>query len=956
MKNRIHSSETLPDIITITEAKPKSLRYCITPSELNLDGFNVFSTNLDSDTGRGMVTYISKSLNTTEVDLNKEFIEFQCHDIQLHKDDKVRLLTIYRSPNSLSGNNDNLVSLLDSLSTNELDNLIILGDFNFPTIDWSTTSCNGPATSPPQKFLDCLQEHFWHQHIDKPTRVRGLDNPSTLDLLITNEPYLIDNVTYDPPLGNSDHVMLCVQTTCKTTKVAPTREVLDFSKANFNLLRETLDVDWNQLLNQHPDNLEQQWGLFLNTYNHAIEECIPRKKIKNRNTSKPQIPLSNETVRLIKKKHRLWTRYYETKQEHKLQEYKKIRNKVKNCVKRDKRNYEKHLANHVKGNPKIFWKYVNNKLRSKAGIPDLKTTTENGTTVASEDEEKAEALNKFFASVMVTEPEGPIPELLANHALPDCPSLSDVTITPDKITKKINKLPSNKSPGPDHITARILKEVAIQVAIPLAKIFNLSLQTGSLPDIWRLSHISAIHKKGSKSVCDNYRPISLTSIICKIMESIIRDEIMDHFITNNLINPKQYGFVPKRTTMLQLLNVLDEWTEAINNNQSIEVIYMDFRKAFDSVPHKRLLYKLNHYKISGQLYDWIKCFLTERHQQVIVNGKSSTASKTVSGIPQGSVLGPLLFVIFINDLPDILLSRAYLFADDTKIFSTSQHDVSETAQDDIDKDLASLDKWSEDWLLKFNAKKCHQLFIHKPRQTVTTTTRYLKDEHNEPTPLECVTCEKDLGITIDNHLNFQRQINTMVSKASRNMGIIRRTISHLEKDIFVPLYTTLVRSHLEYGHSVWSPHLIGDIKKLEAVQRAATKKVNGLREMDYSDRLKHLGLTTLSFRRLRGDMINVYKILKGVYDHEATLSLTRDMAGRRGNSLKLLVEGGVNNDIRKYSFRVRIVKHWNNLPDAVVTAPSVNSFKNRLDNYWKDHPLKYDPDMHPYNLSNNQNN
>ena len=602
----------------------------------------------------------------------------------------------------------------------------------------------------------------------------------------------------------------------------------------------------------------------------------------------------------------------------------------------------------MKKNPKVFWKYVNRKLRTRTGIPDLKITIDGTTSLASNDAAKAEALSSHFASVMTNEPPGPIPELQPKTALNDCAPLETVSFSQDLVKKKISALNPSKSPGPDNVSAKILKESANEVAKPLCKIFESSMHCGSLPNIWKISNISAIHKKGSRSQCDNYRPISLTSIVCKTMESIIRDSIMDHMTANNLFSTRQYGFLPNRTTSLQLLKVLDEWTEALNNNQQIEVVYMDFQKAFDSVPHNRLLYKLQYYKISGKLLTWIKAFLTDRHQRVAINGVLSSSQRTRSGIPQGSVLGPLLFVLFINDLPDKLLSQAYLFADDTKLFKIHTPGIVPPEQDELDVDLQKLDQWSKDWLLKFNTQKCKQLMIHKPRQESYAKTRYLNNSQEIQTPLQRVYQEKDLGVTIDCHLNFQIQISNMVSKASRNMGLIRRTIDHLDRDTFVPLYTTLVRSHLEYGHSNWSPHLMRDITKLEAVQRAATKKVNGLREMEYPARLKYLGLTTLAYRRLRGDMIDTYKILSNIYDPIASLQLDRDRAGRRGNSRKLLAVGGLVSDIRKYCFRVRIVKHWNNLPDKVVMAPSVNSFKNQLDKYWEDHPLKYNPEQNPY--------
>ena len=896
-----------------------------------------------------MVTYVASSLKSIEVVLSDHFVEFQCCNIQLNEGEHLRVITMYRSPNSSEENNNMLVKMLESLSINKPRNLIILGDFNFPSIDWSSSTCIGSATTVQQKFLDILQENFWQQLIDQPTRVRGTDRPSILDLLITNESSLIDKIDYTPPLGNSDHLMLEIQTCCNPAKVTTTREILDIRRADFDKLRAEMDLNWDSLFDQHPGNTDEHWNILHNKYHQAVQICIPKKTIKTNGAKKSQIPFSNNTVRLIKRKHRLWARYYETKDQNKHEEYKRVRNKLKNAVRKEKYNYEKELAKHVKKNPKVFWKYVNGKTRTRSGIPDLKVTNENGTTTASEDRAKAEALSQHFASVMVNEPPGPIPEMTPKETMDDVPKIANILFTENEIRKKIAKLQPNKSPGPDNISAKILKEVSNQLSSPLAKIFNLSLQNGSLPNIWRLSNISAIHKKGSKTLCDNYRPISLTSIICKIMESIIRDHIMKHMLENRLFSTKQYGFLPNRTTSLQLLKVLDEWTEALNNSQSIEIIYMNFKKAFDSVPHNRLLHKLNYYKIEGPTFAWIKSFLTERLQQVTVNGKSSNTQKTCSGIPQGSVLGPLLFVIFINDLPDKLLTKVFLFADDTKIYKMHPKDHHQQEdEDEIDKDLQSLDKWSENWLLQFNAQKCKQLYVHKPRQTINKKTRYLNNEDHNQVPLQCVDKEKDLGITIDNHLSFQHHINNMVAKASRNMGIIRRTFIHLEKCIFLPLYTTLVRSHLEYGHSTWSPYLIRDINRLEAVQRAATKKVNGLRYIPYTDRLKYLGLPTLAFRRLRGDMIDTYKILHKIYDPDASVELKRDTAGRRGNDLKLLVEGGITADIRKYSFRVRIVRHWNGLPNSVVMAPSLNSFKNKLDNHWKDHPVKYEHGLNPY--------
>ena len=245
-------------------------------------------------------------------------------------------------------------------------------------------------------------------------------------------------------------------------------------------------------------------------------------------------------------------------------------------------------------------------------------------------------------------------------------------ITESKIAKVLSKLKPDKSPGPDGLHPRFFKEMAEYMKVPLCIIFNLSLSRGVLPAKWKKARVSAIYKKENKKVASNYRPVSLTSIICKVMETLIRDHIVDHMKTNNLFSDKQYGFISGRSTSLQLLTVLDIWTDALERGLTLDIIYMDFRKAFDVVPHRRLVGKLKSYGISKEITNWVVSFLSDRFQTVTVNGAESTERPVLSGIPQGSVLGPMLFVIYINDLPDSVLGDplSFLFADDTKLFNT----------------------------------------------------------------------------------------------------------------------------------------------------------------------------------------------------------------------------------------------------------------------------------------------
>jgi hypothetical protein len=474
-----------------------------------------------------------------------------------------------------------------------------------------------------------------------------------------------------------------------------------------------------------------------------------------------------------------------------------------------------------------------------------------------------------------------------------------------------------------------------------------SFENGKVPVDWKKAEVCAIYKKGPKRLCTNYRPVSLTSIVCKVMESLVRDKILEHMKVHHLFSHRQYGFISGRSTILQLLEVLDQWTLALDNGDPIEAVYMDFQKAFDSVPHHRLIHKLENYGISGLLLNWIKDFLLNRSQRVSVNGKLSQPSAVRSGIPQGSVLGPVLFVIFINDLPDDITSQVFLFADDTKLYRIGEIPTNEE-HDELQQDLDRLQNWSDDWLLKFHPEKCKRMLISRRAQD--NRIRPLKLKSTDSTGIVTITHivtsdkEKDLGLIIDNRLKFDSHINAIINKGNKTMGIIRRTFQSLDANIFKPLFTTLVRPILEYGQILWNPHLKGDIRALEGVQRRATKQINGFKNLSYSERLKRLDLPTLRFRRLRGDVIETYKIIHGLYDASVSPQLARPPRPSRGHKHKLFLERTQNLELRRHFFKNRIVKIWNDLPEDVVDAPSLNAFKNRLDKEWKSHPMKFDMD------------
>ena len=312
----------------------------------------------------------------------------------------------------------------------------------------------------------------------------------------------------------------------------------------------------------------------------------------------------------------------------------------------------------------------------------------------------------------------------------------------------------------------------------------------------------------------------------------------------------------------------------------VDCIYLDYQKAFDIVPHRRLVGKMQSYGINPQCTEWVASFLTNRKQKVTVNGVDSEWRDVISGIPQGSVLGPLLFVIYINDMPATLDSDAFLFADDTKIFRIIRE---ESDSGILQNDLERVNKWSDTWLLRFNVPKTKHMHFGKGPIHVYK----LKGQD-----IQLVDYEKDIGVTIESDLAFDKHISEKVNKANKMFALIRRSFEFLDEDMFQPLYKSLVRSHLDYASSVWAPYKMKHIEQIERVQRRATKQLPGFRNLPYADRLRRLKLPTLSYRRLRGDLIEVYKIESGLHDKEVGqfLKFWKDMAprpGARGHQSKL---------------------------------------------------------------------
>ena len=605
--------------------------------------------------------------------------------------------------------------------------------------------------------------------------------------------------------------------------------------------------------------------------------------------------------------------------------YKHIRNEVVSRIRKSKQEYFTKLQIQLQDEQtsnKNWWKASKCFYGSsnKGAVSPIKWRS----NIVTDSAEKAEIFNSIFIDqakpdFAVDPPPASIPESDFNITQP--------YFTASSVYKILKDLDVSKANGPDNVSNRLLKETAPSISYSLARLFNISLQRGEFPKLWKLAHVVPVHKKESTQDPLNYRPVSLLSCISKIFEKLVFNHVyqyLDHF---HLLSPKQSGFRPGDSTVNQLCFITHRIYESLQNGKEVRAVFIDLSRAFDKVSHPHLLYKLKTFGIGGSLLKWLNSYLCERSQRVVINGQCSSVKQITAGVPQGSVLGPLLFLLYINDIADNLQSNVSLYADDTSVYE--EVDDCDACAERLNGDLETINSWAKRWAVTINPTKTKSV----------TFSRKQSNTRHPPLILDGIVVQevkthKHLGLLLSENLNWSNHIDMLLVKASKKLNMLKGLKYKLDRRTLEILYLAHVRPILEYCDVIFDNCSILLSEKLESLQRDAARIVTGCKKGTSHNKLDlEVPWVSLETRRIHHRLSLYYKIVNNKtpqYLRSLLTKLNSEQHPYQTRQSQNFVPYTENCNYFSKSFFPAALKAWNNLPISVRSIPTLNSFKSNL--------------------------
>lgn len=806
------------------------------------------------------------------------------------KETAFHLCAVYRAPDS----DERFLSMLyDRLLPLRNKNLILTGDFNLPLINWNNLSLGLSQTS--DIILDIMLALDLDQIVTDCTR-----ETSILDLLFISEVFRGGIVTIEP--GISDHKLISFswKVENKITHVFNVESVKEYSRADDVAIIDYIDGN----IGITGDDVESSWQQFATVIRHCIKHFVPDRKILKRRQH-PWI-----TREIIHTKRRL--KRYRKKHGTSTPLFKEIKYDLLSKVSCARAKYfSQTLGDFLKTDPQKFWRHLS---KPKEDIVKIKI----GDTIITDDAEIAEGFNQFFYGVFTALDEYGIKPTEVTE--------DDIEITREGVLAMLLKLDIKKSAGPDGIPNVFLRRYAEQISVFLTDVFRLSLACGVVPSDWKIARVVPVYKKGDPLSVPNYRPVSITSSCCKMLEHIVAGYLRRFLSDKNLLSDNQHGFRQGLSTVTQTVLSVHEFARVLDMSGQTDVVFFDFSKAFDKVPHGRLLYKMECMGVPFRIIRWIQAYLKDRRQYVEINKSTSSVLSVHSGVPQGSVLGPLLFLIYVNDLvtavPDNVSVK--LFADDCVVFKQISSDHDHRC---VQKSISAIEKWCLEWGMELNIEKTVVLRITR-KKSPNVLPYFLHGK-----VISEVEKYKYLGITLDNKLKWSSHIANICTAALRKLWVLRRKLKTAPAHIKRLAYDTCVRSLLEYASPVWDPYTKKDIMQLEKVNRKAVRFIfHKYRREDSPSQLMHLhNIQTLESRRKRTRLAFLHSSLSGKNKLKLPECVKPPLVKRTRNvHVHSLAPIFAKTNTFKYSFFPRTVQDWNSLPPSVFSSQDFTGALERL--------------------------
>ena len=935
-------------IIAITETW---LKEHITNAQIQIPNYQIVRCDRKKTRERGgALMYIHDTIPFTDEEIfDNEYCEAVVCTI---KPSDTIVATLYRPPGTsvelFSETLEFLQKYIDKATKNKHKEIIIMGDFNLPCISWKDVTVEKRSdtiyyptcmTESAKVLLTFMSQNFLSQFVDVSTR-----NNNILDLIVTNSPNLVLDVDAEKT-GMSDHKLVNIKTqyplnstarpNSKTSEKVLFR-ALNLHKADYSKIRDHLkSIQWDEL--RDSCSFEEFPELFKQTLLQVCELYSPKRGASNYSLNQYT---RNRRI-LNRRRRKLQSKLNQLKNfsPHKTRQIDNLNSKineiylqVKESIAAQKKDAELKAVHKIKENSRFFFSYAKTFDKRKSNIGPLIDSQNN---LQQDPKVMADLLQQQYTSVFSDPASDKLKPPDFEHMGENL--LENITFTEEDVVSAIGEINTYAACGEEDIPAIVLKNCKEELSYPIWKIWRESLDTGEIPAVFKKQTITPVHKKGSKAKASNYRPISLTSHIIKTFERVIRKKLVEYLEKENILCRNQHAFRKGRSCLTQLINHIDQILQNFLENKDTDSIYLDFAKAFDKVDHALLLSKLHKYGIRGRLHAWFVSYLRDRQQTVVIDGKKSYTSNVLSGVPQGTVLGPILFILYLNDMKSCVKSSIISsFADDTRIQKAI---AKEEDKDDLQADLNECISWSEANNMQMHQDKFellqHSTGSSKLLQELPFSTEYNEYHTTDGTYISPAYSVRDLGINIVPDLKWSHHINKISDNARRITAWVLSVFADRSPETMLYLYKALIRSKLEYVCPVWDTSKIEDIETLEGVQRFYTSKISTFSHLHYYDRLRALNLMSLQRRRERYSILMIYKIINGLAPNDLNLQFTH--SERRGIKVKIppLPRDAKAKYISQFdnSFRVRAAKLWNTIPAKLTTKPSFMSFKNSLTSY-----------------------